>query len=156
MATMKRWLQRIGYGFLTGIGFAAAVVAALWIWEKVEVDGLDATGIAGSYKAIDEKSGLVITKHREMIDGGSVAILGTLKNGGVDTWQSVRLTVELMNDAGVVQDICNDYVPGHLAPSSERNFKVSCGGCRNAASPAHTKYTIRIDDASFVTPRGAT
>lgn len=151
---LKAALAKIAHGLLNGIGFALALGVLMYIYTTWQVRQFEEQNeeVFG-YKQYGADAGLVIKEHRPQQPESNTAFLGVMGNNGKDTWESVEVLVELFAKDGTFVDKCSSYMDGSIAPGQERNFKVSCSGCRDPAQPVkYDKYTIEISDASYVSP----
>jgi hypothetical protein len=138
------------HGLIFGSGFTmaavalAAVVLFLLPWDK---------GVATQTSAIMEESarafsaadGIKILKHEKSMRGEEVVVTGQLKNDGQSTARNFGIEVELFDKDKKFVDVCREsYYGSTIKPGETRNFKVSCGGCRNRPTPSHESYTVRI------------
>jgi hypothetical protein len=138
------------HGLIFGSGFtiAAAVLAAIALfvlpWDR---------GIATQTSQIMEEStkafwsaeGVKVLKHEEAVRGDEVVFIGKLKNEGQATARNFSIEVELFDKDKKFVDVCREsFYSTTIKPGEERNFKVSCGGCRNRPVPAHASYTVRV------------
>ena len=146
---IKTALIKIASGLLIGIGFAVALVAVFYGTERWMKS---ATAEGELYKKYKPDSGLVIKNHRPQPLEQGAAFLGTVENNGKDTWESISIVAELFDKDGQFVDKCSSYESGGIAPGQSRNFKVSCGGCRDSTGTAYDHYTIAIVEAHYVRP----
>jgi hypothetical protein len=153
---IKAALAKIAHGLLVGIGFAVALgvlmyVYSTWQMRQFEEKSDDIFG----FKQYGADAGLVIKEHRPQRAENNTAFLGVMGNNGEDTWERVEVLVELFAQDGAFVDKCSSYMDGLIVPGQERNFKVSCSGCRDPAQPvAYDRYTIEIVDAGYVSQKG--
>jgi hypothetical protein len=138
------------HGLIFGTGFTLAAVAlvavALFVvpWNKGVAS--QTTGLMEeSSKAFSATEGIKILKHERSMRGDEVVVTGQLKNEGQLTARNFTLEVELFDKNKKFVDVCREaYYSATVKPGETRNFKVSCGGCRNRPTPAHETYTIRV------------
>jgi hypothetical protein len=138
------------HGLIFGSGFTIAAVAlaavALFVvpWDR---------GIAGQTSQIMEEStkafwsaeGVKVVSHEEVRRGDEVVFIGKLKNEGQATARNFSMEIELFDKNKKFVDVCREsFYSTTIKPGEERNFKVSCGGCRNRPVPEHASYTVRI------------
>ena len=137
------------HGLVFGFGFAASVVsvvaaAVFWIpWGKAAAEQSDVVyqQITDSSNSVDD---LHVLSHSKVIRGDDVIVLGRIKNDGNSTKTSYALEVELFDQKGQFVDLCRESYYGAIKSGEERNFKVSCGGCRDKPIPEHATYKIRV------------
>lgn len=134
----KRWAFKTG--FVSGLGFAVAVVTAFYVWDYLSDN-------FGPRKAFSEQAGVVITEHRIQRGPFDATVFGTIRNGGKQSWNLVNVRVELQDKAGKFVDSCSGRLDGTIRPDQVRNFKVSCYGSKDQPVPAVEKYTVTVDDA---------
>ena len=85
------------------------------------------------------------SRAEEAIRGDELVILGRLKNEGKGTARNFAIEAELFDKDKKFVDVCREsFYTSTIKPGEERNFKVSCGGCRTRPFPAHASYTIRV------------
>lgn len=133
-----RWAFKSG--FVAGLGFAIAAVAVFWVWDLIN----DATG---SKNVFSEKAGLVVTEHRLIRGPYDADVLGSLNNGGKQSWSLVNVRVELQDKDGKFLDTCSSRLDGAIRPEQTRNFKVSCYGSKERPLTSFEKYSVTVDHA---------
>ena len=127
--------QKIGLGFLYGIGFGiSAGVIYYFISEKMMASVWNETVI--------EK--VVVTKHEKVKRGESVLVLGTVENQGTDSVRILNVQVDLFDKNGKFVEQCTEYLKGTLAAGASRNFKVSCSGCKDKPVVEHETYKVQV------------
>jgi hypothetical protein len=146
---LKAALARIANGLLIGIGFGLALFGAFYIADQY-LTRSHRDGTMPEYKAFSKDSGLVIKFHEQRRTEFSSAVIGMVRNEGSDSWRGIELVVELFDKSGKFLDKCTSYESIALAPGEERNFKVSCGGCKDNPVVKYDHYAIRIEDARYV------
>jgi hypothetical protein len=153
---LKAALAKIAHGLLVGIGFGFAVGAVMYgyaAWQMKEMQENKGEMFGGLYKEYTAEAGLVIKEHRPQRTDNNSAFLGVISNRGKDSWENVEVLTELFAKDGTFVDKCSSYMDGSVAPGQDRNFKVSCSGCRDVSVPlVYDKYTIAIVGAQFVRP----
>ena len=153
---LKAAFSKVAHGLLVGIGFGAAVVGAMYglnQWQMHELAQNKSDMFGGMFKEYTADAGLTIKTHRPQHPENNSAFLGVISNSGKDSWQNVEVLVELFAKDGTFVDKCSSYMDGSIGPAQDRNFKVSCSGCRDVSQPlVYDKYTITIVDANYVSP----
>jgi hypothetical protein len=141
------------HGLIFGSGFtvAAVVFAALALfivpWDK-GVASQTSHIMEESTKAFSSADGIKIINHEKAMRGDEVVVIGQLKNEGQSTARNFTLEVELFGKDKKFVDVCQQaFYSSSIKPGETRNFKVSCGGCRNRPTPAHTSYTVRVSSS---------
>jgi hypothetical protein len=135
MKTITEMAQKIGLGILYGIGFGiSAGIIYYFISEKMMASVWNDTNI--------EK--VVITKHEEVKRGETVLVLGTLENKGTESLRVLNIQVDLFDKNGKFVEQCSEYLKGSLRAGESRNFKVSCGGCKDKPVVEHKTYKVRV------------
>jgi hypothetical protein len=130
----KNALKKIGTGLLYGIGFGvAAGVIMFVITDKMTASMWSDEGI--------EK--VKFTKHEEVKRGTSVYILGTIENSASVPIRSLTIQVDLLDKNGKFVEQCSEYIRGTFKAGESRNFKVSCGGCKDKPVVEHESYKLR-------------
>jgi len=98
-----------------------------------------------STKAFSSAEGVKVLSHEEVVRGDEVVFIGKLKNEGKATARNFSIEVELFDKDKKFVDVCRESLYSTTIKSGEeRNFKVSCGGCRNRPVPTHASYTVRL------------
>jgi hypothetical protein len=98
-----------------------------------------------SNKAFWSAEGVKISHHEIVVRGDEIVVIGKLKNEGKTTARNFSLEVELFDKDKKFVDVCREsFYSSTVNSGEERNFKVSCGGCRNRPVPAHDSYTVRV------------
>lgn len=132
---LKDALQKIGVGLLYGIGIGIAVSAITYFMtEKMTASFMNEAAL--------EK--IVITRHEKVRRDEAVLILGTLENKASESVRAVSVQVDLFDKDGKFVDQCSEYLRGALKSGESRNFKVSCGGCKDRPVVAHESYKVRV------------
>ncbi len=156
---LKIIFGKIAHGLLVGIGFGLALGAVLYVystWQLKEFESRvksESFEVDSVFKKYTAEAGLLIVDHRPQREINNDAFLGALENKGTDTWESVKVVVEMFGKDGVFVDKCTSYTEGSIGPGQKCNFKVSCAGCRESNTPvAYDKYTVAIADAQYVRP----
>ena len=149
---IKTVFAKIGSGFLTGIGFAVAFMGLAYGYEIWETSNRPDRSGEWGYKKYKTDSGLTIKDQRPQKQAQNTSFIGTIQNEGKDTWESVQIVAELFDKDGQFVDKCSSYESGRIAPGQNRNFKVSCGGCRDESVAPYDHYTVSIVDANYLPP----
>jgi hypothetical protein len=137
-------------GLVFGAGFtvAAVIVSAVAMfavpWDKAFASQTSQI-VEETTKAFASADGVKVLNHEEATRGDEVVILGRLKNEGQSTARNFAIEVELFDKDKKFVDSCREsFYTSNIKPGEERNFKVSCGGCRARPVPAHASYTVRV------------
>ena len=138
------------HGLIFGSGFTLSGVAlaaiALFVvpWDKGVAHQTSAV-MEESAKAFSSTDSVAILSHEKSSRGDEVVVTGQLKNEGSHTARNFGIEVELFDKDKKFVDVCREAFYGTTVKAGEiRNFKVSCGGCRNRPTPAHASYTVRV------------
>ena len=138
------------HGLVFGAGFtiAAVVVSAVAMfavpWDKAFASQTSQI-MEETTKSFTSSEGLKLLSHEETTRGDEVVVLGRLKNEGSSTARNFAIEVELFDKDKKFVDSCREsFYSSSIKPGEERNFKVSCAGCRTRPVPAHASYTVRI------------
>lgn len=138
------------HGLIFGSGFmlSAVVLAAIALfavpWDRGFAHQTSAV-MEESVKAFSSADGLKILNHEKTSRGEEVVVTGQLKNEGSSTARNFGIEVELFDKDNKFVDVCREaFYSTTVRPGETRNFKVSCGGCRNRPTPAHASYTVRV------------
>ena len=133
-----RWAFKSG--FVAGLGFAIAAVGVFYVWDLIN-------DMTGAKNAFSEKAGLVVTEHRLSRGHYDADVLGTIKNGGKQSWSLVNVRVELQDKDGKFLDTCSSRLDGVIRPDQTRNFKVGCYGSKERPLVSFSKYSVTVDHA---------
>jgi hypothetical protein len=138
------------HGLVFGSGFAiasliVAVIALFFIpWEQ-GIATQTSQIMEETTKSFSSAEGLKVVNYERAVRGDEVVFTGKLKNDGKTTARNFTIEVELFDSDKKFVDVCREsFYAGTVNPGEERNFKVSCGGCRNRPVPAHASHTVRI------------
>jgi hypothetical protein len=150
---MRRLLIKIGEGVLLGIGAGLTVSLVMFLqtrWAMSEMEEMD-LGMS-EHKSYSSEAKLSIKSHRPKAADDNSSFIGQVVNGGSDTWNYVRLMVELFDSEGNFVGKCTDSLDGSIGPDQVRNFEISCSACRNGTVTTFDHYTIEIVDANYEQP----
>ncbi len=147
-------LSQVSSGFLYGLGFCVALVGAV-ILTAIVVKRT--CGVGGSqnqsssvwHKRFTPAAGLTIESHRARATKYNLFVVGSVRNGGKDSWESIEPQVRLLEGSGQVVGICRGYVHGAVRPGEARYFSVDCEGTEREPVPDHTDYTIELVNARY-------
>ena len=138
------------HGLIFGAGFtiAAVTISAVAMfavpWDKAFATQTSQI-MEETTKAFTSAEGVKVLNHEEAIRGDEVVILGRLKNEGQTTARNFAIEVELFDKDKKFVDACREsFYTSNVKPGEERNFKVSCGGCRARPVAPHASYTVRV------------
>jgi hypothetical protein len=132
---LKSALQKIGVGLLYGIGIGASFGAiTVFMTEQM-------TASMWNDAALEK---VVVAKHEEVRRDETVFILGTVENRSAEAVRAMSIQIDLFDKDGKFVDQCSEYLRGALKPAESRNFKVSCGGCKDRPAVAHASYKVRV------------
>jgi len=101
-------------------------------------------------KAYGPNSGLKLNWHKPDRRSADLFVLGQLSNAGADTWEWVKIQVDLYDKSDELVRVCESRSFGPLHPGENRNFSMSCGGSSEDPLPTFERYEIRIVDATYV------
>jgi len=132
---LRSAFQKIGIGLLYGIGIGASFGAITYFMTE------QMTASMWNDAALEK---VVVAKHEEVKRDAAVFILGTVENRSSEAVRAVSIQVDLFDQDGKFVDQCAEYLRGTLKPGESRNFKVSCGGCKERPSVAHASYKVRV------------
>jgi hypothetical protein len=71
-------------------------------------------------------------------------VLGTVENQAAESVRALNVQVDLFDQDGKFVDQCSEYLKGALKAGESRNFKVSCGGCKQRPTVAHASYKVKV------------
>jgi hypothetical protein len=138
------------HGLIFGSGFtvAAVVLAAIALfvlpWDRGFASQTSHI-MEESTKAFSSAEGVKVLNHEKAVRGDEIVVIGKLKNEGQATARNFSIEVELFDKEKKFVDVCREsFYSTTIKPGEERNFKVTCGGCRNRPVPAHASYTVRV------------
>lgn len=159
MSVIKTIGTRLADGFLWGVGFMLAVVAAsagyyMYLDASTQA-ALEASEVELSeerkrmFRDYDETALLALSVSREIINEEEFTLLGTIENNGDARWSSVSIKAELFNEAGEFVDECSEYVSETSRPGELINFKLSCGSCSKFQLRDYNSYKVAIVNAHY-------
>jgi len=138
------------HGLVFGSGFtiAAVVLAAISLfvvpWDR-GIASQTTQVMEEATKAFSSAEGVKVLTHEKVVRGDEVVILGTLKNEGQASARNFSIEAEFFDKDNKFVEICREsFYSSTVKPGEVRNFKVSCGGCRNRPVPEHARYTVRV------------
>jgi hypothetical protein len=157
----RQWLSKVLSGFLYGLGFAVAFVAVLLVASKIN-ERIESPGQTSESKPsklwrkrFTSAAKLSVANVDSRATKFNLIVLGSVRNGGNDSWDLVRLEVRLLNGEGKVVGICRGAVNGPVRPGTERHFSVDCNGMESEPVPVHARYEVEIVDANYEMDDGA-
>lgn len=133
-----RWAFKTG--FVSGLGFAVAVVTVFYAWDYF-------SETFGPRKVFSDKAGVAVTEHRVQRGQFDAAVFGTIRNTGKQSWNLVNVRVELQDKGGNFVDTCAGRLDGAIRPEEVRHFNVTCYGSKDRPLPAFETYTVTVDEA---------
>lgn len=143
--------MRFGLGFSIPFVVLYLVVGTLaTVFQRQISKSMFADAVGRAYS---QDAGLEILHHESDHPANNLVVRGRLRNGGKDTWDWIRLQVDLVDEAGRFVGLCEGRCNGPLHPSQERNFSVDCKGSAENPLPAFKNYTIEVVDASYKAPQ---
>ena len=143
-----RFLDGMKFGFGFAIPFVALLVGALALFVAAYTHSI--LQLRDSLeKTFGPEAALQILRHEPDERGSNLRVRGRVRNGGSDTWDYVRLQVDLLDEGGRFVGLCEGRCSGPLHPGEERNFSVDCKASAGEPLPRHKSYTIEVVDASF-------
>lgn len=148
--------SRFRDGMKFGLGFSIPFVllyvsaGALMTVAQHKVSRSMFTDAVG--KTYGPEAALQILHHESDQPSGNLVVRGRLRNAGKDTWDYVRLQVDLLDEAGRFVGLCAGRCAGPLHPGQERNFSVDCEGSAKDPLRPFKRYTIEVVDASYKAP----
>jgi len=151
-APTSRFFDGIKFGLGFSIPFVLLYVGAGAVMKGTSDEISRAMFSAAIGKAYGPESGLQLLHHESKKRAGKLVITGRLRNAGNDTWEYVRLQVDLLDEDGQLVTLCPGRCAGILHPGQERSFAVECEGSTEDPLPAFKRYTIEIVDASYKEP----
>jgi len=145
--------MKFGLGFSIPFVLLFALAGTLMTVAVIEVrKSIWADAIGKTY---GPEAGLQILDHESNQRSGNLIVRGRVRNAGKDTWDYVRLQVDLLDEAGRFVGLCSGRCMGPLHPGQERSFSVDCEGSDKDPLPAFKRYTIDIVDALYKAPGDA-
>jgi hypothetical protein len=137
-------------GLIFGAGFsiAAVVLSAVAMfavpWDKAFASQTSQI-VEETTKAFASAEGVKVLTHESTVRGEDVIFLGKLKNEGQSTARNFSIEVELFDKDKKFVDVCREsFYTSNIRPGEERNFKVSCGGCRSRPVTPPASYSVRV------------
>lgn len=142
---MKNAFATILRGFLLGLGFAVAAIAATFVaqayWMNKYQSGTSAYPSSDSLAKAAQKD-IVLSDVEEQKSDKRVAIIGTLKNTGSRSVRGLQIEVELFQKNKFV-DQYSTYISGSVGPGETRHFKVACG-CGDSPPADHDNFKVQV------------
>ena len=129
-------ISKIGTGLLYGIGIGITAGAIMhFITENM-------MSSAWNDEALKK---VHIIKHEKVQRDDQALVLGTVKNDSKDAVRIISIEVDLFDASGNFVEQCSESIRGSLSPGEERNFKVTCGGCKGKPTVQHSTYKVRVN-----------
>lgn len=148
MSVLKYIFQKIGDGFLYGIGIGAMIMAASYVSVLFWEDAMDYDDYDDGYVEFDASTALkVIEETYTKVDAQNAMIVGVIENQSENPWGSINLEVELLDKGGKLIDEFSEYIQSTLEPGDKENFKLDISYCEKNELPEFDRYTLRIVDA---------
>lgn len=135
MKIVSNVAQKIGLGFLYGIGFGISAGA---IYHFVSENMMAS---AWNDAAVQK---VIVTKHEKVKRGESVHVLGTIENQGTDSVRIINVQVDLFDKNGKFVEQCAEYIKGSIRAGESVNFKATCSGCKDKPVVEHETYKVRV------------
>ena len=101
------------------------------------------------HKTFTPESGIAVLSHEPKRSAHNLKVLGTVGNKGKDTWDLIRVEVDLFDAKGAFVGRCESYASGPILPGHQRYFDVDCGGSEREPTPEYTRYTVEVINASY-------
>lgn len=128
-------LRKLFTGFLYGIGFVAAVAAAVALLQLAGVDVLPARLGAALMGAVARSSPRLSADQFHFSNPnslttswGDIAVMGTVQNKGSATGPSLPLRAELFDKDGRLLYRCSTLLKDGLRKDQQANFMIECRG----------------------------
>jgi hypothetical protein len=142
---MKNVIATIIRGFLLGLGFAIAAIAATFVAQAYWVDKYQSG--SSTYSNFDgaaeaARRDIVLSDVEEQKTDKRVAVIGTLKNTGSRPARGLQIEVELFQKNKFV-DQYSTYISGSVGPGETRHFKVACG-CGDSPPADHDNFKVQV------------
>lgn len=135
MSLLKNTFRKIGEGMLFGIGFGLVVGFIYYYISNQMMISM------WNDHALEQ---VVITKHEKVKRNETVLVLGSVENQGSDPVRTMTIQVDLLDTNGKFVEQCSTYLTGTLKAGEIRNFKVSCGGCKDNPIVQHESYKVYV------------
>jgi hypothetical protein len=149
-------LARVASGFLFGLGFSIALVSIVVVAVAITMRVIRQEEQAKTWwKRFTADARLSVESFEHRRTRYNVILLGTVRNAGTDSWDSVRVEVRLLDSQRHVVGICRGYVNGPVRPAQQRYFSVDCDGTEREPVPEHSTYEVEVVDASYEREDGA-
>lgn len=142
---MKNVITMIIRGFLLGLGFAIAAIAATFVAQAYWMNKYQ--GSSSTYSNVDStaeaaRKDIVLSDVEEQKTDKRVAVIGTLKNTGSRPARGLQVEVELFQKNKFV-DQYSTYISGSVGPGETRHFKVACG-CGDSPPADHDNFKVQV------------
>ncbi len=147
MSEERTHFSRFISGLTFGLGFSIALVAVSLSAGYLIYLGADRPA-QYRLKTYGPEAELTIVSHEAKRSEHDLRVLGQVRNDGNDTWNFVRLHVDLFDGDSFVGN-CWGRTGGPMHPQNQRYFEIKCGGDKWDPVPEHTRYTIEIVDVTY-------
>ena len=147
-------LSRVWSGLLFGFGFSISLVCvagmALFASYRLSVrnQGEESSSTRWN-KPFTPESGLSVLSHEPKRTSHNLKVLGIVANRGKDTWDLIRLEVDLFDSKDAFVGKCEGYGSGPIPPGQQRYFSVNCKGDSTDPIPEYSRYAVEVINASY-------
>jgi hypothetical protein len=153
-------LSRIWSGLLFGLGFSISLVCvaglALFASYRLSVRNQGEESSSTTWhKTFTPESGLSVLSHEPKRTPHNLKVLGIVANRGKDTWDLIRLEVDLFDSKDAFVGKCEGYSSGPILPEHQRYFTVDCKGDSADPIPEYSRYSVEVINASYQMRTGA-
>ena len=147
-------ISKIWAGLLFGLGFSISLVsiAGLALYASYRLSQKHQAGESTSttwHKTFTPESGIAVLSHEPKRSTHNLKVLGTVGNKGKDTWDLIRVEVDLFDAKGSFVGQCEGYASGPILPGHQRYFAVDCNGSEREPTPEYASYTVEVINASY-------
>jgi hypothetical protein len=147
-------VPRVWSGLLFGLGFSISLVSvaglALFMSYRLSRSHeTDESPRATWHKTFTPEAGLTVLSHEPKRSAHNLKVLGVVENKGKETWDLVRVEVNLFNAKEAFVGQCGSHASGPIRPGDQRYFVVDCRGSEADPIPEYTRYTVEVVNASY-------
>ena len=131
--------------FKIGVAVLLAILVYHLSSMLIIVGTLKKSVVSPMLKSFDEDSGLEVTNHKCVEEGGHICILGQVKNVGQTKWSSIQVKAEFFDQSGNFVESGTEILFGPLKPGKTENFKMKILGLKRSS---FSDYKVSVIDAS--------
>ncbi|HET6373859.1 MAG TPA: FxLYD domain-containing protein [Candidatus Polarisedimenticolia bacterium] len=140
--------------FLCGLGLSLSLTLVVWLAYKVGESNTtkpDTSKISSRswYKRFSPGARLVVASTNPRRTEHNLVVLGTLRNDGTDSWDSVDIQVQLFGKDDQLVGLCRSWMTAVIRPGQERYFSVDCDGRESSPVAQYERHVVEVVDADY-------